>query len=271
MIAKNICRFIPTHKDYGSIQIINFILETQAQSQDTIHTHSTYKMHYVVEGEGFLHIAGKTYPLSMGDIFLISPGTPYKIESQNNFKYIYISFIGLRANVIVDKLKIYSTNCVFYNFKHLYDMWSQALTISHDVLELRSESILLYTFSEISTRIFGNSDYNNFPHTPSLIKKYVDEHLSDNELSLQKISIELSYNPKYISMVFKENFKIGISEYIQTSRIQNACTLIEQGFTSVKDIAFLCGYKDQLYFSKVFKSKLNVSPKKYISELHNNR
>lgn len=269
MITKNVCRFIPTHKDYGSIQIINFILETKVQSSDTIHTHSTYKMHYVIDGEGYLYTTGKTYPLSKGDIFFVFPGTPYKIESKSNFKYIYISFIGLRANVIMDKLKISSVNCVFYNFPHLHDMWNEALTISHDVLELRSESILLYTFSAISTRVLNESTFDKLSEIPSLIKKYIDEHLSDSELSLQKISIELSYNPKYISMIFKENFKIGISEYIQTSRIQNACTLIEQGFTSIKDIAFLCGYKDQLYFSKVFKSKLNTSPKKYISELHN--
>jgi len=269
MITKNVCRFIPTHKDYGSIQIINFILETQPQSPDIIHTHSTYKMHYVTEGEGCLYTTGKSYPLSKGDVFFVFPGTPYRIESKNNFKYIYISFIGLRANVIMDKLKITSTNCVFYNFKALHDMWIDAVTISHDVLELRSESILLYTFSAISTRVMEASSSDKPSTSASLIKKYIDEHLSDPELSLQKISSELSYNPKYISMIFKEKFKIGVSEYIQTSRIQNACTLMEQGFTSVKDIAFLCGYIDQLYFSKVFKRKLGISPKKYIGELQN--
>ena len=60
--------------------------------------------------------------------------------------------------------------------------------------------------------------------------------------------------------------KIGIVEYINTIRIQNACSMIQNGYTSINDIAFCCGYKDSQYFSKVFKSKLNTSPKKYISE-----
>lgn len=270
MITKNICRFIPTHKDYGSVQIINFILETETQTPDIIRTRSTYIMHFVTEGEGILYTCGKAYQLSRGDIFFVFPGNPYQLESVNDFKYIYISYIGLRANVIMDKLKITSANCVFHGFENLYDMWNEALTISHDILELRSESILLYTFSSISTRISDGNNTDNNSTTPSLIKKYIDEHISDPELSLKKISSELSYNQKYISMIFKEKFKIGISGYITTARIQNACTLMEQGFTSVKDIAFLCGYKDQLYFSKVFKSKLKISPKKYISELHDN-
>lgn len=60
--------------------------------------------------------------------------------------------------------------------------------------------------------------------------------------------------------------RVGISEYVATLRIQQACTLLDQGFTSVKDIAFLCGYNDPLYFSKVFKAKTGVSPREYQKE-----
>ena len=51
---------------------------------------------------------------------------------------------------------------------------------------------------------------------------------------------------------------------LNTVRIQHACTLIEQGFTSVSDIASCCGYADPEYFSKVFRGKMGVSPGAYI-------
>ena len=59
----------------------------------------------------------------------------------------------------------------------------------------------------------------------------------------------------------------GITEYLNTVRIQQACALMEQGFTSIKDIALLCGYKDPLYFSRVFKKEMKVSPREHLAEI----
>ena len=60
---------------------------------------------------------------------------------------------------------------------------------------------------------------------------------------------------------------INITEYLNITRIHHACTLMEQGFTCVKDIAFLCGYKDSLYFSRVFKKEMCVSPREHMAEI----
>ena len=81
---------------------------------------------------------------------------------------------------------------------------------------------------------------------------------------IQGDKIEFSYNKKYLSSAFKQQFKIGISEYMTTVRINHACVLMEQNYTSVKDIAFLCGFSEQMYFSRVFRKKMGVSPKEHM-------
>jgi two-component system response regulator YesN len=42
---------------------------------------------------------------------------------------------------------------------------------------------------------------------------------------------------------------------------------MDKGFISVKDISFLCGFNDPLYFSKVFKAKTELSPSQYVKNL----
>ena len=77
----------------------------------------------------------------------------------------------------------------------------------------------------------------------------------------------LSYNPKYVSHIFKERMNLGYSEYLRTLRIKYAVSLIEHGIDSVKNVALLSGFTDPLYFSTVFKKITGVSPKDYKSRL----
>ncbi|MBO7208706.1 MAG: helix-turn-helix transcriptional regulator [Clostridia bacterium] len=68
-------------------------------------------------------------------------------------------------------------------------------------------------------------------------------------------------------MIFKKTFNIGMSEYINTIRIQHSCTLMNQGFTSISDISNQCGYSDPQYFSKVFKKRMGMLPGEYIKSI----
>ena len=107
-MEENICHFISFHKDAQSIHTINFVLETKAQPYDRLKSESVYKMYYVCTGQGYLHTPGKITPLSQGDIFFTFPAAPFAIQSVENFTYMYISFVGLRGNRIMESLNISS-------------------------------------------------------------------------------------------------------------------------------------------------------------------
>ena len=96
------------------------------------------------------------------------------------------------------------------------------------------------------------------------VRRYIDENYTDSDLSLARLAREYMYSEKYISAVFKKRFHIGISDYITTLRIQHALTLMEEGYTQVKDIALRSGFSEPLYFSKVFKKRMGESPKEHI-------
>lgn len=264
---KNICHFIPYHKDYHSIHTIHFVLENKHRQFTSLKSESVYKMHYVAKGTGFLHTFGKIHALSEGDIFFTFPAMPFCIESENNFSYMYISFVGSRGNMIMEKLKISPQNFIFTDCNDVYKFWRDGLDTINELTDLISESILLYTFSFLGKKLLVERNADMIVNNVALtIKKYIDDHFTDNSLSLKKISKEISYNQKYISSIFKKYFGIGISEYLNTVRIQHSCTLMQQGITSIYDIATFCGYSDSQYFSKVFRKKMSMSPRAYILE-----
>ena len=266
MDTQNICLFVPYHKDYQSIHTINFVLETNPQNNPSFRGESVYKVCLVRSGSGFLHTGRNIQPLSPGEVFFTFAGTPYFLEGDADFSYLYISFLGARANMIMEKLNISPANACFPDCGALTGFWLQGLEVHRELTDLISESILLYTFSFLGTRELEIRKEEHQPDDVFLkMKKYIDDNYNSPDLSLTSLGAEIAYHPKYLSGLFKRRMGIGIAEYINTVRIQNACTLMDQGLLCVSEIASLSGYRDPLYFSKVFKKKMGMSPKSYIA------
>lgn len=263
-MTENICHFIPFRKEVHGLHTINFVLETKRQVYERLKSESVYKMYYVCSGQGYLHTCGAVAPLAEGDIFFTFPAAPFALESGENFTYMYISFVGLRGNQIMEDLKISSSNFLFHNGSDVRPFWEKGLSVNGNVVALMSEAVLLYTFAFLGDRLLSENREPKQSYSIDRIKKYVDDHFSDCGFSLDAVSRELSYNKKYISTLFKKHIGIGVAEYVNTVRIQNACAMIKQGFISVGDIAEKCGYSDVHYFSKIFKTKMGIAPTEYI-------
>ncbi|MBQ7320865.1 MAG: AraC family transcriptional regulator [Clostridia bacterium] len=266
---ENICKFIPVSSTTDIIQTLNFVHETKrhAAAEEKI---AIYRVHYVTAGSGLVQCGGVCKELHPGDVFFAFPAVPFTLSGDNRFSYMYISYIGLRANAVMERLRINSRNFYFPDLGELEQIWRQGISLKSDLLDLMSESVLLHTLARIGERAYVKEDRTGTgggSETFLTIKKYIDDHFSDSALSLEHISEKFSYNKKYLSTAFKKHFKIGVVEYINTVRINYACELIRRGYTGVTDIAGLCGYRDALYFSKVFKRKTGQSPKSYISEI----
>ncbi len=267
-MAENICTFTPHHSEYHTIHTINFVYETQVLPRTEPKAQAMYKVHYVCEGSGNLHFQNQTVSFSKGDVFFTFPDLPFSIESVENLSYMYVSFLGTRSDMILDKLKISRFNFLFHNCEEILPIWEKALSTNPDLSDLIAEGILLYTFTHLGNKILPKKiNEVSKQNVAYLMKKYVDENYANTKLSLESIGKEISYSPKYLSSVFKKTYSIGVSGYINTVRIQHACALMREGVTSVNEISNRCGYTDAHYFCKMFKKTLGVAPSTYIKQL----
>lgn len=260
---ENICRFVQEEKAPDTLHILRFVQETQKSSAPVIPT--TYKLCYVNRGSGQIQCLNVTYPVKMGDIFLLLPSVPYTVSGDGEFSYLYISFIGIRANMLIDWLHITYRHFVFPGYSGLGQFWEEGLCCRENQLEMTGEAILLYTLAKLDT----GGELGTVPRksmTLLAVKQYIDENISDPELTLETISEACAYHPKYLSGAFQKQFRCGIKTYIRFVRINRACALMQQGQTSVSDIAWQCGFRDPLYFSRVFKKYMGFTPTEQIKK-----
>lgn len=95
--------------------------------------------------------------------------------------------------------------------------------------------------------------------------EFIREHY-EAPISLQDAADAAEVNPAYLSYLFKQEMKIGFSNYVQELRIDYAKKLLSETNCKVKDVALRSGFGDYHYFSKIFKKFTGLSPAEYRKE-----
>lgn len=94
------------------------------------------------------------------------------------------------------------------------------------------------------------------------VKKYIAENL-DKDLSLTYLSDVFKKSPSYLSGLFKSENDIGLAEYINLARINEAKRLLEETNLPVNVISAKVGFINYSSFSRVFKKITGISASEY--------
>ena len=67
----------------------------------------------------------------------------------------------------------------------------------------------------------------------------------------------------YVSKVFKEEYGIGVVEYMNRLRIDGAKKLLETQDLTIREIAERVGFTSDIHFIRIFKKYENTTPGVY--------
>lgn len=107
-------------------------------------------------------------------------------------------------------------------------------------------------------------DFNNIKHVDVIYKStaYIKEHFCE-KISLEDVAEHVHLSKSYLSRIFKDEMNCNFSSYVNKIRIEKSKNYLLNDKLPLTDIAMLCGFDDQSYFTKVFKKATGVSPGHY--------
>lgn len=91
---------------------------------------------------------------------------------------------------------------------------------------------------------------------------YIHEHYAE-DLRVQTLAAREHLSDSRYRELFRQTFGQSPGEYITRLRIFHACDLLRSTNLPVSRIAESCGYADTLYFSRIFRKKMGISPLGY--------
>jgi AraC-like DNA-binding protein/ligand-binding sensor protein len=189
----------------------------------------------------------------LGHIFFCSGGNFEIIKARITELIVLLSRAAIEGGASV--AEIFGLNFDYLNdihkFKNLDDLnfWL-------------SNVLLRFTSAVFDTSMIKHSD---------IIKKII-QYIRENymrKISLNNISDSVNFSVSYICKLFKDEMNINLTNYINHVRVENSKILLARKETTLSDVAFLCGFDDQSYFSKVFKKSTGTTPGLY-REKHKN-
>lgn len=124
------------------------------------------------------------------------------------------------------------------------------------VAETLLDLVLLPFFSEARFRQSGRSALS------FRIKAFIQENLSDPELSIEQLSAALDRTKRYLHMSFADE-GTTITGYIWQRRLEKCLEELEFGPSSGKtltDIAFSWGFSSSSHFTHLFKKRYGIPP-----------
>ena len=266
MKNKNICKFPVASIETRTLTITCFVRETDEETMRQEKKVGANQMILFTEGYGKAVVNGNTYPLDAGTLLFCMSDDTVTVLPEEELTYMYIGFEGARSEELFRRFDITPLSRIYRGFEGLIPLWQESLYKSmEENLDLTAESLLLFSFSKLAA---GSTAETGLI---SRIIEITEDNFTDYELNISEIAKTLSYNPKYLSHLFKSKTGVCYTEYLRSVRLKYATSLFDRGLDSVKNVAQLSGFSDPFYFSNVFKKSVGVSPKEYISSASNGK
>lgn len=267
-------RIIYTPSDFAKTALFYLqetgVLQAKRQHTSARENLNSYLFFIVEEGEGTLEYAGEYYELKKNDCVFVHCKTAYAHRtSENLWKLRWVHFYGSNMKAVYEKYlsrggrPCFSTDKGRAYREILTQIYEVAASTSYvrDMKLHEKLSGLLVLLMEDSWHA-GEDNVSGKALTVQEIKEYLDENYTER-ITLDALSEKFYINKYYLLEIFKQQYGMGINEYLIHMRITKSKRLLRFTDKTIEEIAYECGMNSLHYFSRVFKKVEGITPSEY--------
>lgn len=220
---------------------------------------------FVREGTLFIAEDGRHYVVNAGEALLLLPGKrhwgfePYQKELSFFWMHFYVhDTAGSQEMVVPKHVQVQRPEHLSTLFRRLLD--EQEIP-GHASLTCDLLALLMLTELGQSEKAFVEPR-NSLHRIASEAHAYIVLHHHEL-LSTHRMARALGYNSDYLGRAYRAVFGHTLTEAINRYRVRRACLLLLDTSETIESIARTCGFREVIYFRRVFKELEGVTPSGY--------
>lgn len=247
--------------------VMSHEIRPAGQLHSVFHYHNSYEIFAMVNGSTTMIVNDKMTELSANEVILLRPNDLHKNNGGTQHERYAVHF--------TDKYILnYYTSVAAEMFFNLFDNEKRTIKVGAfaQILNLladmeKNENNAFIHIGEILTIITNKNNHEktktkcHFQPVEKILE-FINKNFGTIN-TLDDIAKSVHISKQYLCTVFKQETGVTITEYLNTVRINNACELLRSTKPTITEIASLCGYNSPMYFCKMFKNLVHMTPSEY--------
>ena len=237
-----------------------------------------FLIHIIMKGKGYFEIGNSRFNLKEGQFFIIYPNvmTYYQADEEDPWEYYWIGMKGEHLEALLTAIGFQVSHPVgnVKNFGQVKAMLQEIMAANpFDTLSRLRLQGQLYLFLSMLAHDLDGTEIKQIEKINKGVEytkraiEIIKDRYQDSDFMIGDISRELSLNDSYLTAVFHKTTNRTPHEYLIDFRIQKSREYLETTDLSIAEIAEKVGYQNPLSFTRIFKSKMQLSPRVYVKKV----
>ena len=230
---------------------------------------------YCIHGSGIIEMNGQSCLIVPNSFFVIPAREPHLYAASENdpWSIYWLHFGGNKSRCFerffggLHKIKACSNSRVDERI-NLFNEILTALELgfSKENIEFANLSLnsLLASFFYLQTYRASKGHQSKNPVDQAIF--FMQENLNKC-IKIQDIALHVNLSESHLSKIFKNRTGSSPIDYYINLKMQEAIRLLTNKSLRIKEVAFILGYEDPFYFSRLFKKHIGTSPGAFIKTI----
>ncbi|MBE5882842.1 MAG: helix-turn-helix domain-containing protein [Lachnospiraceae bacterium] len=228
-----------------------------------------YYLFLVIKSNSEINIDGVLQICKPNSILLIKPNTPYSYRNPDG-EYIddWLHFSCLPQDIsLLDENMFH--NSISISNPRLFTTYIQQLLWENNFARATSrnyyvDSLFRILLQHICDEFRSESADEYSPYRYKLQRLRLEIQAAPyKKYSAQNIASDLSISTSYLQYLYKHFFHISLQADIINMRVDYAKELITSTTLPLEQIAYACGYSNEIHFYRQFLRKTGMTPGEY--------
>ena len=222
-----------------------------------------YGLTFILSGEVIMTVEDRQIRAEAGSVLLQQKNDAYQLHfSGEEIAYIVISYLAEPAQTLMALLpdRHFSTpHSKKYRdlFENILRLWQSSAICSQARLCSAVQELLCCIIQE-----HHRKDVATAASHAEKAMQYIEKNFT-LPLTCQQVADEVGLSVSHLSQLFKKHYGVSMIQALNEIRIQQAKAMIRSGIFTLQEVAQACGFRNEYYFSRVFKQYAGTTPGKY--------
>ena len=216
-----------------------------------------------ISGESSFRFADQVLRVRGGELIFVPEGYSYTtVHETQTGEAVAIAFEAAIPDAVPQVHSMEGYPDLKYVCENLDQLW----LFQNQADRYKCYALFYQLLSFLSKKIAAQYAYQKKLHLIAPAMEYLQAHIFDCDLKLNRLYETCGLSDTYFRKIFRENYGVTPQTYVTDTRMTRALNYISaKQFRTVREVSLAVGYKDTLYFSRLFSKTFGVPPTRYLS------